>query len=186
MRSTTSSMPSSRPRPVSRAVSRAGCGSPSASSGGDVAVSGRSRGSGAKIATVGAGAADQRARGVGGELEDLLDGQRRVQRHRGVGQRAQLLDVLVLDPRDLAHLAVAAVDALEDRQALAQEVGRRLERRLGRPAAVRQRRAQRGVVGLGEVEHAQLRRRPPRGRGRTRRRARARRDRPDTPRRQSA
>ena len=106
----------------------------------------------------GAGAADQRAGGVRGELEDLLDGQRRVQRHRGVCERAQLLDVLVLDPGDLAHLAVAAMHALEDRQALAQELGGRQERRVGRPAALRQREPHGGVMGLGEVEHAQLRR----------------------------
>jgi hypothetical protein len=36
--------------------------------------------------------------------------------------------VLVLDPRDLLHLVVAAMDALEDRQALAQEVGTGLQR----------------------------------------------------------
>ena len=103
---------------------------------GDVAVSGRSRGSGAKIATVERVPPISVAGGVDRELEDLLDGQRRVERHRDVGQRAQLLDVLVLDPGDLADLAVAAVDALEDRQALAQEVGGRLQRRLRRPAAV--------------------------------------------------
>ena len=142
---------------MSRAVSRAGSVSPSAGSGGEVAVSGRSRGSGAKIATVARVAADQRAGGVGGELEDLLDGQRGVERDRGVGQRAQLLDVLVLDPRDLLHLAVAAVDALEDRQALAQEVGAGLQRVFRRTAAVGERPADGGVVRLGQVEHAQLR-----------------------------
>ena len=99
--------------------------------------------------------ADDAARGVGGELEDLLDGQRRVDRHRGVGQRAQLLDVLVLEPRDLLHLGVAAVDALEDRQALAQEVACGADGRLRRPdappaSASRTRR----VVRLREVEHA--------------------------------
>ena len=176
-------MPSSRPRPVSRAVSRAGSASPSAGSGGEVAVSGRSRGSGAKIATVARRAADQRAGGVGGELEDLLDGQRGVERHRGVGQRAQLLDVLVLDPRDLLHLAVAAVDALEDRQALAQEVGAGLQRRVRR--ADRRRRApagrRRGAPRRGRARSAARRR--PGGRCRRPRPARARRGRRDRPRR---
>jgi hypothetical protein len=114
-----------------------------------VAVSGRRRGSGAKTA-------DQVARGFDGELQDLLDGQGRVERDRDVRQRAQLLDVLVLEPGDLADLAVAAVHALEDRQALAQEVRGRLQRRLRRPVAVAERRAQRRVVGLGEVEHAEM------------------------------
>jgi hypothetical protein len=93
-----------------------------------------------------------RPRGVGRALEDLLDGQGGVDRHRGVGQRAQLLHVRVLDPRDLLHLDVAAMHGLEHRQALAQEVGRRVQARV-----VAQRGAQRRVVGLGEVEHAQLR-----------------------------
>ena len=65
--------------------------------------------------------------------------------------------MLVLDPRDLLHLAVAAVDALEDRQALAQEVGAGLQRVLGRTAAVGERLPDGGVVRLGEVEHAQVR-----------------------------
>jgi hypothetical protein len=103
----------------------------------------------------GAGGADDRARGVGGQLQDLLDGERRVDRHRGLRERAQLLDVGVLEPRDLLHLAVAAMDALERRQALAQEVRRRLQRLLGqrRPG---QRGADGAVVDLGEVEHAQV------------------------------
>ena len=90
------------------------------------------------------------------ELEDLLHRHRGVDRDGGVGQRAQLLDVLVLEAGDLLDLGVAAVDGLEGRQALAQEVGGRLQRRLGRLAA-RQRTAQRGVMGLGDVEHRHLR-----------------------------
>ena len=45
--------------------------------------------------------ADDLARGVGGQLQDRLDRQRAVDRHRGVGERAQLLDVGVLQARDL-------------------------------------------------------------------------------------
>ena len=100
-----------------------------------------------------------RAGGVGGQLEDLLDRHRGVDGHRGLGQRAQLLHVLVLEPGDLLDLLVAAVDALERRQALAQEVGGGLHgglRRLGRAAG--QRPAQRRVMGLGEVEHREVRR----------------------------
>jgi hypothetical protein len=55
--------------------------------------------------------------------------------------------VLVLDPGNLADLAVAAMDALEDRQALAQEVRGSLQRGGRRSATGVERRAQRGVVG---------------------------------------
>ena len=92
------------------------------------------------------------ARGVGGQLQDLVDAHRGVDRDRGVGQRAELHHVLVLEPGDLLDLGVAAVDALEGRQALAQEVLGRLQggvRRRGAPAL--EHAAQRGVVGLGEV-----------------------------------
>ena len=77
-----------------------------------------------------------------------------VDRHRGIGQRAQLLDVRVLDPRDLLDLDVAAVDGLEQRQALAQERRGGVERVLVARSAVAS--SSPLVVGLGEVEHAQL------------------------------
>ena len=48
------------------------------------------------------------AGGVGRQLQDLLRRQRGVDRDGGVGERAQLLHVLVLDARDLLHLVVAA------------------------------------------------------------------------------
>ena len=58
--------------------------------------------------------------------------------------------------RDLLDLEVAAVDGLERRQALAQEVRGRLERPSdGGPSASAARSAR--VVGLGEVEHAEVR-----------------------------
>ena len=98
----------------------------------------------------GPGRVDDLARRVGRQLQDRLDRERAVDRHRGVRQRAQLLDVRVLDARDLLDLEVAAVDGLERRQALAQEVGRGVQRGLVDAAL------QRVVVRVGEVEHAQL------------------------------
>ena len=97
-------------------------GSETSCSSGDVAPSGGRRGSAAMIAIEARSRAEHRAGGVGGQLEDLLDGQRGVDRDGGVGQRAQLLDVLVLDARDLLHLVVAAGGDLERRQALADEL----------------------------------------------------------------
>ena len=133
-RSTISSIPSSLPRAVRCTDSRAGCGSPV----GQLRRRRRGQRPQPRVGRVDRHgrpvAAEQRAGGVGGQLEDLLDGQRRVERDRDVGQRPQLLDVLVLDAGDLAHLAVAAMHALEHRQALAQEVGGRLQRLLRRPA----------------------------------------------------
>ena len=102
---------------------------------------------------------ERRAGRVGGELEDLLGGQRGVDRHRGVGQRAQLLDVLVLDARDLLHLVVAAGRDLERGEALAQELrGRADDLALARRGRGGERGGQRAVVRVGEVEHAVLRR----------------------------
>jgi hypothetical protein len=117
---------------------RDGSGTPFAGSGGDVAVSGRRRGSGAKTATV--------ARAPPSSCRAASTVSCRISS-----------TVSVLDPRDLADLAVAAVHALEDRQALAQEVRGRLQRRVGQAAALPERRAQRRVVGFGEVEHAEVR-----------------------------
>ena len=100
---------------------------------------------------------EHRARGVGGELEDLLRGQRGVDRDGGVGERAQLLDVLVLDARDLLHLVVAAGGDLEGGEALADELRGGLDDlalALGRRG--RERGRQRPVMGVGEVEHAVL------------------------------
>ena len=148
------------------------------SSGGEVAPSGGRRGSAARIAIDARSAAERRAGGVGGQLEDLLDAQRGVDRHRRVGQRAQLLDVLVLDARDLLHLVVAAGGDLERRQAFAQEFrGSAHDLALvGRPAPRPARRSARGDARRRSRARCTARR-PPRARARRRRRARSRRPR---------
>ena len=103
-----------------------------------------------------AGAHDA-ARRVGRELEDLLLGQRGADRQRGVGQRAQLLDVLVLEPRDLLDLVVAAVAMSKVESASRRNVGRRPQRPRGGSAAARAIAPAARVVGLGEIEHRELR-----------------------------
>ncbi len=74
---------------------------------------------------VGAGraAAEHVARLGGDEVDHVGDRQRGVERDRDLGDRLQLARVLVLQPRDLLDLEVAAVGDLEGRQALAQEGG---------------------------------------------------------------
>ena len=84
---------------------------------------------------------------------------RRVDPHGRVGQRAQLHHVLVLDPRHLLHLVVAAVGDLERRQGLAQEHRRRppaLRPRARRRGSSRSASRDRLVVRLGELHHAEL------------------------------
>jgi hypothetical protein len=120
----------------------------------------------ARVRVTGAGAdrrpggAEHRLRRLDRELEDLLRGHRRVDAHRRVGERAQLHHVLVLQPGDLLHLAVAPVGDLERGERLAEEDARGVEQ-LGAARGVRllaQRLARGDVVGLGEVQHAQPRR----------------------------
>ena len=127
--STTSSTPSSLPRPVRLADRRAGCGLAVAEAlgrGARSAAAGADRGRGWRAWR--GSRATTRAGGVGGQLQDRLDGEARVDRHRRVRERAQLLDVLVLEPGDLLDLEVAAVDGLERREALAQELLRGQQR----------------------------------------------------------
>ena len=85
-------------------------------------MSGRSRAFGASTATLARAAPriSRAASAVSWRISSTV--MRGVDGHGGVGQRAQLLDVVVLEPGDLLDLGVAAVDALEGRQALAQEV----------------------------------------------------------------
>ena len=89
---------------------------------------------------------------------DLLGAHRGVDLHRRLGERPQLGDVLVLEPRDLLHLVVAAVGDLEDRERLAEERPRRLEQ-LGAADGVvdiAHRGLRAAVVLLGELEQAGL------------------------------
>ena len=151
---------------------------------GEVAVSGRRRALEAITATRRAIAGEDPARRVGGELQDLLDGHRGVDRDGGVRELAQLLDVVVLEPRDLLDLGVAAVDALEGRQALAQEGLGGLQRGVGRGGgALLEHAAQRRCGGPRRGRARSGARRRPRARGRRRRPGPARRGRADRPRR---
>ena len=99
-----------------------------------------------------------RARPGGGALEDLLHGERRVDRQRGLRERVELLRVLALHARDLLDRVVAAVGDLERRQALAQHLARG-GHDVGPAAAVgavAQHAGDRRVVGLDELEDAEL------------------------------
>ena len=119
------------------------------------------------------------ARRLDRELERLLGRHRRVDPHRGLRERVELVHVLVLEPRRPpgprdsrgGRSRTSRAPRRRTRPAASSSSARRAGSSSSRSASCATR-----VVRLGEVEHAQLRARPPRGRARRRSPARARRD----------